>query len=198
MTVNVVVFTALFVGAPAGESPSGPAERDSLGIVLVSEAPGTDLRLRLPPAPPPVICRLWGAENDPAALRVLEQQLTKDEIKPAVVAREVDLEPKYRVIVGNLSTVSDRNNIVSALAAAKIDSYALKRRGNQFPISVGVYVQERFAKDQYEQISALGFDASLERIPRKETVFSLAAEVPAGSAWYKSSIGGCDTIASSD
>lgn len=204
--VNVVwaVWSSLSRGTPGfGDDPAHP-RAPAPGLRLLSELPPEDLHARskakattrpTPEAPAPDLSRALASIDAPRTpveqqqncvvmgpFDALEQvEALRDEIiadggSAEIVTEEVEGQPDYLVFIDTTGSRDVARRIREELQGQTIDSHIIAGGDLENALSVGVFSQERLARRQFERVSALGYEAAIHELPRRQTVYHVMSD----------------------
>jgi hypothetical protein len=110
-----------------------------------------------------------------------EVEALRDEIlaqggNAEVVEEEIAAQPDYLVYIATTGSRVVARRLREELKAQAIDSHIIAGGELQDALSVGVFSRERHARAQYERVSALGYEAKLRDLPRRQTVYHLMTD----------------------
>lgn len=132
------------------------------------------------PEAPPRRCYSLGPFPDPAAARVLADQLSSSGIETVLRNRDFEVSGGWWVYLGPERTREAARETTDRLAAAGLNEYYIVPSGDmRNAISLGVFRERGRAEYQAAEARRLGFDPSLIERTVTESAFWLDFEAPA-------------------
>jgi hypothetical protein len=159
--------------APLPKVVSQPVPEESLleADVPVNERDNIEVSANLPRA-----CIAVGPFHELTRVETLRDEILDDGGSAAVVEEEIAGQPDYLVYIATAGSRVVARRIREELKAQAIDSHIIAGGDLLDALSVGVFSRERFARAQYERVSALGYDTHQRDLPRRQTVYHLMTD----------------------
>ncbi len=159
--------------APLPKVVSQPVPEESLleADVPVNERDNIEVSANLPRA-----CIAVGPFHELTRVETLRDEILDDGGSAAVVEEEIAGQPDYLVYIATGGSRVVARRIREELKAQAIDSHIIAGGDLLDALSVGVFSRERFARAQYERVSALGYDTHQRDLPRRQTVYHLMTD----------------------
>lgn len=129
--------------------------------------------------PQPSVCRMWGPYNDELALAELRRQIADVAERLEVRAAEIRGSPDYLVHVDTQGNIDTARRMQRELRSQNFEAYLMSGGSFANGLSVGVFSQRGRAENQRATVAGLGYEVSIEALPRVQEVYHLFAQVPA-------------------
>ena len=129
--------------------------------------------------PQPSVCRMWGPYNDELALAELRRQIADVAERLEVRAAEIRGSPDYLVHVDTQGNIDTARRMQRELRSQNFEAYLMSGGSFANGLSVGVFSQRGRAENQRGTVAGLGYEVSIEALPRVQEVYHLFAQVPA-------------------
>jgi len=139
--------------------------------VRVSARTNNEVSANLPRA-----CIAVGPFHELTRVETLRDEILDDGGSAEVVEEEIAGQPDYLVYIATAGSRVVARRIREELKAQAIDSHIIAGGDLLDALSVGVFSRERFARAQYERVSALGYDTHQRDLPRRQTVYHLMTD----------------------
>lgn len=149
-------------------------------LTVAAERPVRPAPPSTEPKAPPRRCHSLGPFPNPAAARVLADQLSSSGIESVLRSRDAEVSGGWWVYLGPERTREAARETTDRLAAAGLDEYYIVPSGDmRNAISLGVFRERGRAEYQAAEAQRLGFDPSLIERTVTESAFWLDFEAQA-------------------
>jgi hypothetical protein len=124
----------------------------------------------------PQKCLAMGPFDELARVEALRDEVLAAGGSAEIVSEEIEGRPDYLVFIETTGSRAVARRIREELKGQEIDSHVIAGGDLENELSVGVFSREELARRQHERVVALGYEAVVEELTRRQTVYHLMAD----------------------